>query len=360
MIAKFKKRVDFSGIVNYANNHKSDTKRARIIEYQGVCVVSNQTIADSFNTHMRKPDSNGKVHHISHPVKHISISFSPKDAALFPDNEDGDRFMAQLVNEWLNGMGIRNAQFIVARHFDKPHPHCHLVYSRIDLDGNVVSSFNELKRNIKVCKDIKLRHGLTFGDSTGLDIKRDRLRPADKLRLDMKAAVIRAVESSSSWQQFQSCLEADGIEACFTINRSTGAIRGISFAKDGVRFAGSKLSKDKLTYGKLAAKFGALHTHDKPLISSQSGETIHNDSTKTPSVEESGTIPTPADSADEEDSNIQLISLATIIDILMAPTVVPTSGVGGTTNDLDWNDECRRQKEAEENRHIHQPFKRRR
>ncbi len=161
MIAKFKNRVDFAGIVNYAHDHKNDDKRARIIGYQGVCIVSNQTITDSFNAHLRHLDSNGKVHHLSQPVKHISIAFSPKDAPRFPDNEAGDRFMAQLVEEWLLGMGIKNAQYIVARHFDKKHPHCHLVFSRIDLDGNVISSFNELVRNAKVCREIKMRHGLT-------------------------------------------------------------------------------------------------------------------------------------------------------------------------------------------------------
>lgn len=167
MITKFKNRVDFAGLVSYANDIKSEEKRGRLLSFQGVCVVSNETIADSFNTHLRHPDSRGRVHHIGQPVKHVSISFSSEDAHLFPDNEHGDRFMAQLVDEWLQGMGITNAQYIVARHFDKTHPHCHLVFSRIDLDGNVISAFNERIRSAKVCKEIKLRHGLTFGNSSG-------------------------------------------------------------------------------------------------------------------------------------------------------------------------------------------------
>ncbi len=141
MIAKFKKRIDFTGLVSYANDIKSNEKRGRLLSYQGVCVVSNETIADSFNTQLRRPDSKGKIHHIGKPVKHVSISFSPEDAHLFPDNEEGDRYMAQLVDEWLRGMGITNAQYIVARHFDKAHPHCHLVYSRIALDGCVISAY---------------------------------------------------------------------------------------------------------------------------------------------------------------------------------------------------------------------------
>lgn len=276
MIAKFKKRIDFTGLVSYANDIESNEKRGRLLSYQGVCVVSNETIADSFNTHLRHLDSRGRVHHIGQPVKHVSISFSPEDAHLFPDNEQGDRYMAQLVDEWLRGMGITNAQYIVARHFDKTHPHCHLVFSRIDLDGNVISAFNERIRSAKVCKEIKLRHGLTFGNTTGEKVNLDRLRPTQQLRFDIKSAAIAAANSSTSWAEFQQALEAQGIEACFSFNRTTGEVRGISFAKGDYRFAGSKLSKQKLSYGKLVAKFGELPNMGVTILSTPSRDPRFN------------------------------------------------------------------------------------
>lgn len=404
MIAKFKNRVDFTGLVNYAHDIESDEKRGRLLSYQGVCVVSNETIADSFNTQLRRPDSKGKIHHIGKPVKHVSISFSPEDAHLFPDNEQGDRFMAQLVDEWLRGMGITNAQYIVARHFDKTHPHCHIVFSRIDLEGNVISAFNERIRSAKVCKEIKLRHGLTFGNMTGEKVNRGRLRPIQQLRFDVKSAAIAAANNSSSWAEFQHALEAHGIEASFNINRSTGEIRGISLAKDGYRFAGSKLSKQKLTYGKLVAKFGALLVEGVAVLStpdkgfckrrsilgtpSQNQRLISNEGTgkltapyrdssngvyvpqppsrnqlvtgkgssKTESPFE-GVLP---NSTPTEPSENSLVPLSVIIDLLVGPTVVQSSGGGGTTNDLDWNDERRRHQEAQDNQYIYRPFKRRR
>lgn len=396
MIAKFKNRIDFAGLVSYANDIKSDEKRGRLLSYQGVCVVSNETIADSFNTHLRYPDSRGRVHHIGQPVKHVSISFSPEDAHLFPDNEQGDRFMAQLIDEWLQGMGITNAQYIVARHFDKTHPHCHLVFSRIDLDGNVISAFNERIRSAKVCKEIKLRHGLTFGNTTGEKVNRDRLRPIQQLRFDIKSAAIAAANSSTSWAEFQHALETHGIEASFSINRSTGEIRGISFAKDGCRFAGSKLSKQKLTYGKLVTKFGVLTVEGVDVLSTPNkgfcdewfretpnvGENVlftpsrdyrlnseegtgkltapYRDSGKGVSKTESpfeGVLP---NSTPTEPSEISLVPLSVIIDLLVGPAVVQSFGGGGTSNDLDWNDERRRRQEAQDNQYIHKPFKRKR
>lgn len=390
MIAKFKNRIDFAGLVSYANDIKSNEKRGRLLSYQGVCVVSNETIADSFNTHLRHPDSRGRVHHIGQPVKHVSISFSPEDAHLFPDNEQGDRFMAQLVDEWLRGMGITNAQYIVARHFDKTHPHCHLVFSRIDLDGNVISAFNERIRSAKVCKEIKLRHGLTFGNTTGEKVNRNRLRPIQQLRFDIKSAAIAAANSSSSWTEFQHALEAHGIEASFSINHSTGEIRGISFAKDSYRFAGSKLSKQKLTYGKLVAKFGALPVEEVDVMSTLSTGRRFNSEEGTGKLtvpyqrsnERVGVLQTPSwnqpvtgidasktakpfervptNSTPNEPSEVSQIPLSVILDLLAGPAVVQSSGGGGTSNDLDWNDERRRREEARENQYDHKPFKRRR
>lgn len=360
------------------------------MSFQGVCVVSNETIADSFNTHLRHPDSRGRVHHIGQPVKHVSISFSSEDAHLFPDNEQGDRFMAQLVDEWLQGMGITNAQYIVARHFDKTHPHCHLVFSRIDLDGNVISAFNERIRSAKVCKEIKLRHGLTFGNSSGEKVNRDRLLSVQQALFDLKTAVIAAAESSSSWYEFHRVLEAQGIEACFSFNRTTGEVRGISFAKGDYRFAGSKLSKQKLTYGKLVAKFGALPIEGVDVLFATSRNHRFNSEVCTgkltvPYQEQSDGIvtlqssprnqpvtgeglsktETPFDgvlpnSTPSESSEVKLITLSVIVNLLMGPAVVESTGGGGTSNDLDWNDERRRREEAQKNQYIHKPFKRRR
>ena len=367
MIAKFKKRVDFTGLVSYANDIKSDEKRGRLLSYQGVCVVSNETIADSFNTQLRRPDSKGKIHHIGKPVKHVSISFSPEDAHLFPDNEEGDRYMEQLVDEWLQGMGITNAQYIVARHFDKAHPHCHLVYSRIAIDGSVISAYNEQLRSADVCKKIKFRHGLTFGKSSGEDINRDRLRPIQRTLFGMRSAVLSAAESSTSWTEFQNALESQSIEACFSFNRSTGELRGITFAKDGYRFSGSKLSRQKLTYSKLAAKFGeisSLRVADLPAKSTQQASGIDSSSDskekvlKTPTKFKKENIETMVPTAHEP--VISIIPLSAIIELLAGGPVVVSSGGGGTTNDLDWNDERRRRQEAQDNQYIHKPFKRKR
>lgn len=70
-----------------------------------------------------------------------------------------------------------------------------------------------------------------------------------------------------------------------------------------------------------------------------------------------GVLPNSTLSASSE---VSLIPLSVIVNILMGPAVVESTGGGGTSNDLDWNDERRRRQEAQENQYVNKPFKRRR
>ena len=146
MIAKIMNRVDFGGLVNYAHNDKSQTKRANLLAHEGVCITDNKTIADSFYVQAAIRPNRKK------PVKHTALSFSPRDAERFPDNEEGDALMAEIAKEWLKRMEIVNTQFIIARHHDTKHPHCHIVYNIVNNDGNVLSDRNERYRSTRICR----------------------------------------------------------------------------------------------------------------------------------------------------------------------------------------------------------------
>ncbi len=268
MIAKITTRTDFSGIVNYANNVKE--KSARIIGNNGVLLIDNSTIADSFQAQLRIPDANGKLHHLSKPVKHVSIAFSPEDAHRFPDSEEGDRFMAQLAEEWMMVMGIdpENTQYVIARHFDKQHPHCHLVFNRIANDGSVISDSNERRRNEAACRRIKQRHGLTFGNSQTRKINPDRLRKYDAEKLAIRQLVQNCISLSRDWETFAKQLEQNGIIVSFSMDEKSGKISGISYDRNGFRISGSKLGQHgKYTYGTLCKKFGRMD--EKPEIAAR-------------------------------------------------------------------------------------------
>ena len=127
MIAKIKTRTDFGGIVNYANDQKNKKKSATLLAHEGVCTISNKAIADFFQIQASMRPK------VKSPVKHVSLAFSSQDISRFPDNEEGDALMVEIAKKWMEQMGIRNTQYIIARHHDTKHPHCHLVFNRIDI-----------------------------------------------------------------------------------------------------------------------------------------------------------------------------------------------------------------------------------
>lgn len=95
MIANIKTRVDFGGIVNYANDQKNKKKSATLLAHEGVCTVSNKTIADSFQIQASMRPK------VKSPVKHVSLAFSPQDAARFPNDEKGDALMVEIARKWM-------------------------------------------------------------------------------------------------------------------------------------------------------------------------------------------------------------------------------------------------------------------
>lgn len=115
MIAKIKTRADFGGIVNYANDQKNKKKCAILLAHEGVCVISNKTIADSFQIQASMRPK------VKSPVKHVSLAFSSYDISRFPDNEEGDTLMVEIAKKWMEQMGIRNTQYIITRHHDTKH-----------------------------------------------------------------------------------------------------------------------------------------------------------------------------------------------------------------------------------------------
>ena len=183
MIAKIKTRESFAGIVDYAHDYNNDKKKARLIDYKDVCIISNKSIADSFTIQasMRMK--------IAKPVKHISLGFSPNDSHLFTDDKEGDELMVRIAKDWMKEMGIGNTQYIIARHLDTEHPHCHLVFNRIDNDGNVISDSRERIRNMAVCKLLNKKYGLYVAPFKSKKIHEDRLRGYEakkhKLRMDI-------------------------------------------------------------------------------------------------------------------------------------------------------------------------------
>lgn len=253
MIAKIKTRADFGGIVNYANDQKNKKKSATLLAHEGVCAINNKTIADSFQI---QPSMRPKV---KSPVKHVSLAFSPQDTIRFPNDEKGNALMVEIAKKWMEQMGIRNAQYIIARHHDTEHPHCHIVFNRIDNDGNLISDSNERIRNAKVCRALTKEYKLYFATKNSKARNKSRLRPHQLRKYNLRSSTLDALVASRSWHDFFHMLKEKGIDVRFNRAENSDKIRGISFCMDEFSIAGSKLDSD-LSINRLCATLGNVAT----------------------------------------------------------------------------------------------------
>ena len=322
MIAKINPNRTFAVLADYTNNKEKD---ARIIAHKDVCIVNNQAITDSFET---QASTNKRV---KNPCKHISLSFSPHDA-----NRMTDDFMAQIAKEYMEKMGIRNTQYIVVRHNDKQHPHCHIVYNRVSNDGKTISDSRNFQRSRKIAYDLTVKHGLYMANKEqDQEVKRHRLKGKDKTRYRMKDKIREARSASKNWQQFNTELKKRGICMNIFYHKRSHLIHGVSFTEGIRHLTGVKLNA---SYPMLCKDFGDL------------AEDIAYNATLTAFVATA--------SAAEGVAKVISIGLDTLLELaLPSQQQSISSGIGGgSNNDRNWNDDDKKRKKNEN----YKPYKFRR
>ena len=72
--------------------------------------------------------------------------------------------MVKIAREYMQCMGIDNTQYVIVRHTNTAHPHLHIVYNRICNDGKLIPDRNERFRNVRFCKALSSKYGLTLGE----------------------------------------------------------------------------------------------------------------------------------------------------------------------------------------------------
>lgn len=232
MIGGITKGSCFSGCVEYALALKEKNKEARLLYSEGLLTDTPRDIIDGFECQRHL---NSRVQHW---CGHISLSYSPKDAERMCDE-----FMVKLALEYMDKMGIKNTQFIIVRHLDKEHPHCHIVYNRVDNDGKCVSDSFEYYRNNEICDEMKRKYGLTYGENKD-NVKTQSLKGRPKFRQEIYLAVQAARRSAKDWTTFQRELAQNGVTVRKKFRRGSTEVDGLSYFKDGQKFKASQVDRN--------------------------------------------------------------------------------------------------------------------
>ena len=251
MIAKIHTGNNFGGLINYAND--IDKKDAVILASEGVSLTSNASITASFKAQAKSR------HDFNEFVGHISLSFSPDDK-----DKVNNELMAKIAKEYMRRMGIVNTQYVVFWHQDQPHPHFHIVYNRVNNEGNVIKGDCNFSKSAAITKAITREYGLTFGKGKK-NVRRERLKGKDAIKYRLYDAIIDALKDCISWQQLRKALLAKGISLDFVRN-SDGSVRGVTFTDNEhqVTFAGGKIDRS-LTFSNIDKQmYNIYYINDDP------------------------------------------------------------------------------------------------
>ncbi|MFR9542558.1 MAG: relaxase/mobilization nuclease domain-containing protein [Rikenellaceae bacterium] len=235
MMAKITKGTSFNGLVKYVMD---DKKSANMIDSNGVRIRDLAAIAQSFDM---QSEMNRRV---TKPVGHISLDFSQQDWKKL-----NDVLMAKIAREYMMKMGILDTQYIIGRHHDKMHPHCHIIFNRVNNYGRSISDSNDQYRSEKICKELTRKHGLYFADGKE-KVKRQRLRGKDQTKYKIYDSLVKNVPLSKSWAELEDRLRRDGIEIGYKTKGSTSQIEGVRFTADNTTFNGSKVDR-QYSYSKI-------------------------------------------------------------------------------------------------------------
>lgn len=254
MFAKIAHGNSFSGCFNYITRKKLDDEPGekvwKILDSDGVRISEDEkgwrNIASS---DIKRPTLTRSK--IKEPCGHIALGFSPEDAPRMTD-----KFMAEIAREYMEKMGLTDTPYVIVRHNDTDHPHCHLMFSRVNYDGKIIKSSSNFSKNKSVCLDITERHGLTMGTDS-MNIDTSKLRGSEKSRVEIRQIANEVLKDKSvnNWAEFQKRLAERGVgtKPLFT-DEPEPKLKTIVYKSGRHSFVASKIGK-RFTPNELQREF---------------------------------------------------------------------------------------------------------
>jgi len=215
------------------------------------------------------------------PCKHFYVSFAPEDGRV------GVFTKTDLADEIVKRLGYEKNQYAVIEHGreDPSHPqshehdHFHLILNAVDLSHKKVDDAFEIKRVIKICRDLEKEYGLTEVSATPAENKKpphphqQRLKreqqefeqgkretpPEPYIKGELQEIINNAIARSPELPEFfNRLIEEDVIPNAYITEKGR---KRISYHYRGFNFSGSKL-KDA-SFPKLIKNRGINYDPDR-------------------------------------------------------------------------------------------------
>ena len=191
---------------------------------------------------------------------HVALALPAEDAAG-RSAEQLSELLCEAGRAYVQEMKLENTQWALVQHFDKKHPHAHLVVNRVDNDGQTIADNFIGQESRRVCQRLEQQLGLTVAEQRGREQAREvglthrqavaaspkAERAADwqRARHEVATALSQTAPYSASFAQLQTRLAPYGIEVKTSVHQKKAgpAVFGVVFEKDGYQMKGSEVGK---------------------------------------------------------------------------------------------------------------------
>jgi len=272
MIGKVKIGKSFAGMCRYV---LQEDKQAQVLDAEGVRTDSPAHMAQDFQFQQQLRPGLGNA------VLHMALALPAEDAQGRSPEQLAEVFR-QAGRAYVQRMGLDNTQWALVQHFDKPHPHAHLVANRVDNDGQTIPDNFIGQQSRRVCQALEQELGLTVAEQRGraqarevgpthrqavaTTPKQERAADWQRARHEVANALKHTAPYSAGFDELQAQLTRHGVAVQLSTHQKKDgpAVYGVTFAKDGHRFKGSEVAKE-YSASKLQQTF-AQHREQAPQL----------------------------------------------------------------------------------------------
>lgn len=181
---------------------------------------------------------------ITKPVHHVSLSVGESDRLTI-------RQWKEIAAKYVEGMGFKDAPYVVVQHRDGKTDHIHILTSRVDVRGKVVSEWQSKARAENLLREIEREYGLEQVKSSREvaraapkrgEIERFNRTGEPSAKMRLQSHVDLALEDGPTVTDFIDRLHLYGVETIPFVQKS-GEVTGISFRKGNQLMKGSNLGR---------------------------------------------------------------------------------------------------------------------
>lgn len=181
---------------------------------------------------------------IEKPVHHASLSAGEHDEISVDD-------WREIAAEYVEKMGYKDAPYVLIQHRDGNRDHVHILTSRVDLRGQVISDWQCKRRAETVLRDVERSYGLEQVKSSS-EVERaapsrrelERFNRTGELsaKMALQGHVELALKDNPTATEFIERLRLSGVEVIPYIQLD-GRATGISFSKENEMMKGRDLGR---------------------------------------------------------------------------------------------------------------------